>query len=391
MTNLSPKAPLAGLLALTLTSCGLLDAGIIDETCEDLPQGCDGGGDGGADGGAPVTITLDDIDPPYGLITGDDSVVISGGPFTAQSVVRFGDQEAELRSWLEGELRVDTPAADAEGWVDVTVETPDGSGSLASGYRYFNDGSGYTGLAGIFDYTHSIGILASAGDTATARIVMLDPTDTIDWWKRYVPSKGQCARDRSASTNWNTVDPGAGALEIFRTDGEYIALDWDAAEQSFNGIDGDGDVPADVMEPGTTWSIKSFNGSDWPDFSVDPVGVVPQAFELTYPELDTSSTPVLSEYDLKFEWTSDGNNDGVIIDLNLVDGGSGIAVERVSCVVDDTGSFEMGTDAFSRWEAGYTLYVKVGVAILTEGTLPLNGSDTRVIGSYLVAAAATTE
>lgn len=377
---------------LLLAACaGLFDGGKIDETCEDLPGGCDGGGDAGADTGPELELEVGTLDPVYGPVDGGTVVAISGGPFAADAVVTFGDSQATLRSWTETELLVETPAASQEGWTSVAVQTSQGSGVSDDAYRYFEDGTGYTGLVGFVQFRHPIGTLASQGDKAFAVVQFLEPTTQDGWWDRFAGAMGQCYPDYDPNLGWESIDPGASTLELVGTDGTAVALAWDSAEQAYNGTSGTGEVPADHVTPGSTWSLPSFQGTELPEFSLDSFVALPDEFELTAPALDTTSTPVLTQEDLVFEWSSKGEADGVIIDLTLADGATGSQLERVTCLVEDNGAYTPPTGAFSEWDEGLVLYVKVGLAIETRGILPLNNSDVRINGAYTISGAATTD
>lgn len=379
------------MILLLITACaGLFDAGRIDETCEDLPGGCDGQGDGGADTGPTIDIAVTALVPDYGPVNGGNSVTIRGGPFTAEAEVRFGGVPAAVRSWTEGELVVDAPTAQGEGWVAVEVTTGEGAGSTDRGYRYFRDQSGKTGLVGFVQYKHSVGALAAQGDVASARLAFLDPVNDDGWWSQYASGPGSCHRDYAPNLGWQPLDPGAATLPL-ESDHATIALAWDGAEVAYNGVDGTGEVPAAELVPGSSWTIPTFESDELPTFGLPALATVPGAFELTAPAIDTATTPVLTQDDLAFRWSSDGEADAVIIDLTLADAGTGAQVQRVTCLVEDNGSFELPTGAFSLWEPDLVLYLKVGVAVEVIETLPLDQSSTRVVGAYTVSGAATTD
>ncbi len=381
-------------LAITalLSGCGgLFDAGTIEETCNDLPQGCNGGGDGGSgDTGTPIDLAVDSVDPEYGPTAGGTSVTITGGPFTSDATVSFGGVDATVRSWTDSTLQVDTPAIGNGDWVDVTVQTGEGEGSLSHAYRYFEDGGGKTSLLGYFSYTESVGALAGAGNLAHASLQFIQPEAGATWWTTVTSAINTCELNWDGSPTWLAVDPGADSLRITRSDGDTIDLAWDSAEKSFNGTDGDGDVPADILLPDTIWSVASFDSDELPSFGLSGLATMPGAFTLTSPDLDGYSTPVVKEKALDFYWTASGA-DAVIIDMRLVDGGTGAEVERVTCAVDDDGSFHVPANTFTQWAANLVLYVKVGPGVESHGVVELDGSESRVLATYLLSGAATTE
>lgn len=375
---------------LLLLSCGLLDGGAIDETCEDLPGGC-GGADGGAtDTGQPIVIAVESLDPLYGLTSGGEPVVIRGGPFAADVEVRFGDERAEVRTWLADELRVLTPQADQEGWVDVTVTTSAGEGTLAHGYRYFRDGSGMTGMIGRVERVEQVGALAALGETGAAQVAFLTPKAGASYFDTVADDWDSCRRNWSPDLGWVLVDPGAASLTLSSTDGaDPLVLAWDEAEDLFNGSDGDGSVDVDLLQEGDTWEVLDFASSDFPAFDLPELVTLPGQVELTSPDLDSTSLS-LGVGDLDFTWQQGTDGTGLVFLLNLVDGGTGTQVEQVSCLVADDGSFSVAPTTFQSWEAGLTLYIKVGRALETTSTLPLNQADTRLVGIHAVLGAAVT-
>lgn len=391
MSNPLPRSAVA-LTWVLLAGCqGLFDPGTIEETCNDLPQGCNGAGDGGAeDTATPIDIAIDGVDPEYGPTDGGTTVTITGGPFAADATVTFDGIEGTVESWTETRLQVVTPAVATADWVAVAVQTSEGSGSLDHAFRYFADGTGLTRVVGSLSYTKSVGALASAGSLAHANLQFIEPMEGATWWSTITSAINTCERNWDPSLEWVPFDPGADHLRITRSDGKAIDLTWDGAEHQFNGVDGDGDVPADVLLPDTIWSIATFDSDELPTFSVSALATMPDAFELALPSLDDETVPVVKEESLDFSWVTSGA-DAIIIEMRLVDGGTGAEVERVSCAVDDDGRFHVPVGTFTAWEPGLVLYIKIGPAYETRGTIELDNSQTRVLASYQVSGAASTE
>lgn len=378
-------------LALVLMSCGLFDGGGIDQTCEDLPGGCGGGDGGGDDTGQVIPIAVDSIEPIHGLTTGDEPVVIRGGPFAADVQVRFGDEPAEVRTWLADELRVLTPQRSQEGWVDVTVTTSRGEGQRAQAYRYFRDGTDQTGMLGRLERVTQVGALASLGETGTVQLGFLTPQSDASIFDTIADGWDSCRRNWSPDLGWTLVDPGSESLTLTSSaGGADIVLAWDAAETWFNGTSGDGAVDADLLQVGDTWEVQGFTSSDLPEFDVQALVTLPEAPVISSPDLQSTSL-ALGAGDLDFVWRADSSSTGLVFLLTLVDGGTGSQVERVSCLVQDDGSFSVPPTTFQSWEAGLTLYIKVGRAVETTSILPLNNADTRVVGVNAVLGAAVTQ
>lgn len=375
---------------LVLSACGLFDAGEIEQSCEDTPEGCatsDGGGDGGTTG--TITIAVDAVEPAYGVMDGGDTVTITGGPFAADAVVTFGTREASLRTWKETELLVQTPSSSTEEWVDVSVTTSEGLGKQISAFRYFRDGEGKTTGLGMIEYLRPVGVLSTQGDSASGKVGFISPKSGATWYDQYSDGWDSCRRNWEPDLGWAPADPGAASLDLSEYGGSgSISLAWDAAESHYNGTDGDGDIPTTSLPLGGTWDLLPISSDDWPSFSVEGLFRMPSSFELTSPRLDTETT--LAQNQVVFVWTPDTSSSGVIIEATLVDPSSGSQLERVSCLATDDGAFTVPSSAFQSWASGLTLYLQIGRTIETVSLLPLNRGDLRIVGSVATIGAATT-
>ncbi|MCB9777305.1 MAG: IPT/TIG domain-containing protein [Alphaproteobacteria bacterium] len=381
-------------LLLLMAACtGLFDNGVIDKTCEDLPAGCDGtAGDEGIDTAPPEVISIEAVDPAYGLTAGGDDIVITGGPFDASVAVKLGARDATLVSWQPGSVRVTTPAASAVGWTSISITTDAGEGSLDEGFAYFPDGTGETGMLGELQFRESVGSLAGLGTSGRARLVFIEPDTGAAWWQTWTNSLGRCQTDYQPDLGWENRDPGASTLTLTEDGGGTLALKWDSALQAYNGQDGSGVVDADDMPAGSAFSIASFEGAEFPEFGADDVVELPTTFDLLAPaEMLSTAGGTLGRGDLSFRWSGSGTGDGVLIGLRLVDPDTGAELQEVTCAAEDEGSFTVPSSAFTEWDAGLTLYITVGRAIETTSTLPLDRSDMRVLGSYVLVGAVTTE
>lgn len=381
-------------LILLMAACsGLFDNGVIDETCEDLPGGCDGpAGDDGIDTAPPQVISIEGVDPAYGLSAGGDDVVIVGGPFDASVAVSFGARDATIVSWQPGNVRVTTPAASELGWTSIGITTDDGEGSLEEAFAYFADGEGETGMLGELQYRESVGSLAGLGDSGFGRLQFIEPDTGASWWQTWTDAVGRCKTDYQPDTGWVSRDPGASTMTLTNAHSGTLDLAWDSALQAYNGQDGSGTIDAGDMVAGSTWSIAAFSGAEFPEFGIDDMVTIPDDFELLAPEaLLASTSETLGQDELSFRWSGSGQGDGVVIEVRLVDPGTGSELQEVTCVAEDEGSFTVPASTLTAWEAGLTMYVTVGRAVETNAELPLDRSDVRIVGSYVLVGAVTTE
>ncbi|MFI5104356.1 MAG: IPT/TIG domain-containing protein, partial [Terriglobales bacterium] len=83
---------------------------------------------------APPTVVA--ITPNAGSIAGGTSVTISGASFTAGSTVTIGGANATAVSFVNSSTLIANTPAGAQGPVDVTVTTANGSGTLKSGFTF---------------------------------------------------------------------------------------------------------------------------------------------------------------------------------------------------------------------------------------------------------------
>jgi hypothetical protein len=85
-------------------------------------------------GNGPLSIT--EISPRRGPVTGGDTITITGTGFTADARVYLGDTRAEVASATGTTITLVTPAVSRGGIVDVTVEVAGHRVTLARGFTY---------------------------------------------------------------------------------------------------------------------------------------------------------------------------------------------------------------------------------------------------------------
>ena len=141
---------------LVLVACGsmqsypeapteALDTGLEATGESDLDAGDDDDDD---DASVVASIAVDAVQPTYGLDLGGEEVTILGGPFTENTTVLFGDDEAEVLSVDDDRLVVVTPSTTAEGHVDIIIRDGEAQGVMPEGYRFWRDATGKAGMVG---------------------------------------------------------------------------------------------------------------------------------------------------------------------------------------------------------------------------------------------------
>ena len=84
----------------------------------------------------PAPPTVVSVTPAAGTISGGTSVTISGASFTSGSTVTIGGAAATGVSFVNSSTLIANTPAGAQGTVDVTVTTPNGSGTLKQGFTF---------------------------------------------------------------------------------------------------------------------------------------------------------------------------------------------------------------------------------------------------------------
>ena len=150
------------------------------------------------------------------------------------------------------------------------------------------------------------------------------------------------------------------------------------------------DGPLTSYEQRTSWALTSVEGGALPDFSIDEVARTPGAFELYAPYLFGSAPPVLTKSDLRLEW-GEVEADRVMIMVKRFGPDLGEPIEVLGCVAENDGEFHVqGANWVEPWDRDQWLYIYVGAVLEGEGTVPLNGAESRVAGVYWLVGAAVT-
>lgn len=116
---------------------------------------------------APEPVTVTGLTPNTGLLTGGELIYIDGTNLKAGATVKFGNKTVSLAGVVSStRVKVNAPAGDAVGPVDVTYTNPDGQTfTLTNGYTYTAPVPTITGLS------------PNHGDLAGGTIVYIDGTN----------------------------------------------------------------------------------------------------------------------------------------------------------------------------------------------------------------------
>jgi hypothetical protein len=334
---------------------------------------------------SPLEITR--VEPRNGSTAGGQAIELQGGPFDASAQVWFGDQRATVQSAGSALLRVTSPAG-AAGYVPIRVVTDTHSGRRDDAFQYWPDGQGRNGVLGGFHHYRYIGTYWEGGTTpppeASASLFFVEPSN-FEYWRFYAPSIGSCASEYRTDADIFVYNPDITRFTLRR--GTSSALNLFRNTQYAYLYETAGNVASQYANS-ATWTVESDGGVDWPAFVLDGALSTPASFAITSPAISGSEIARVSR-GFRITWGGSGG-DYVILRL-LRFNTAGTLQEEVSCVVSDTGTFNVPSSAFTGWQANAQLTIVVGRVVTGAGTLPHNRSRSGMVGAQWLIGAAFTQ
>lgn len=403
---------LAG-LPLLLAGCGfglVLDTGLGDGpgggpgdsgTPDDTGDTDDtnGGGDTDSGGGGGDTdtdtdtqdpgddvVAVESVEPGYGTTAGGVEVTIRGGPFDSATRVSFGGTLGTVTSTSSSQLRVVTPATSTEGEVDVVVTTSGGSGTLTSGFMYFEDGTGKAGVVGALYWVDQVGTYWSGApqDWGSAWFIFTPPTD-LEYWELYAPSLDSCDSDYVWNGDLYYYETGLSSVNLDLATGGTLAFTWDGTEDLAFEV---ADLPNNRYTQGQSYDLPTISPTDMPSFAMPDIVQAPSSFSVSTPSIGGANPPALSR-SLSLAWSGSGG-DAMIAILELLTA-SGAVAETVTCAMRDDGSFTVPSGTWTAWAPDRQLNVFIGRAKTGTGTVPFNNAESQFAGVYWVYGAGITQ
>ncbi|MFZ5481820.1 MAG: IPT/TIG domain-containing protein [Myxococcota bacterium] len=370
------------------------DADTDADSDVDADSDADGDADGDADADTdtePGSLAISEVSPAYGTTAGNDVVTITGGPFdgSARDIsVRFGGNSATVTSVASDTLVVTTPAASAEGSVDVAISTPTATGSIPSGFTYFADGTGLAGVVGELNWYDVVGGYWQSGtqDWGDGWMTIVDPVD-FEFWHLYSDSLDSCQRNYSYAEEVWIWDLGVPGADLKSANGNTITLVWDAT----SGLFSDDDIANTLYTQNSAYDLDEIEGDGVPAFDIPDVVYGAGSFSVNQPQVAGSTAPRVQRTNLQFSWSGATASDAVLIILQLMDSTGNAVAETVTCAVRDDGSFTVPSSSFQSWANNRVMYVFVGRGEKPTGTMPLNGARSEMAGIYWVVGAAQTQ
>jgi IPT/TIG domain len=356
------------------------DSGLPGESDADTDSDSDADADTDTDTDTdtdPGGITIDRVSPGYGSTAGGTQVTIEGGPFDSSALVRFGGTAADVVTVGNNELVVETPSASAEGYVDVTVATDDGSGSLTSGFQYLTDGTGLAGAMGTVEWVHYNGSYWDGGTTdyGSAYIIFTEPTDA-HWWDIYAPLDSCEDESYEFSGDIYAIDQSVSSITLTPSTGSAITATWDANYYGYL----DDTLANNQFSQNGSYDLGTVTGDYYPPFSVSGFVKTPTSFSVSTPAISGTTPPNITRSQT-INWTA-GSADRVLIMMGLVNSAGTDYDQFIYCVATDDGAFAVPSSTWTSWPSDRQVNIWVGKAMESGALLDFNNSESRVLGIY---------
>lgn len=354
-------------------------------------SGSGSGGSGGSGGdGEPIDVTS--ISPAWGLSTGGDEATVSGGPFDSSTVISIGSTESTVVTRGTTSMVVKTPAytritaGEGKATVNVLAENDDGGeGRLDDGFTYYEDASKKAGLIGAIHWNHYVGSYWSGGgDYGSAELIFTTPPADIHYWNLYGDALDGCQDDSyNITDSYGDIyvyDQGVSSLTLVPASGTRTTLYLDAKTGTYAN---DADLATGQVPQGTRLDLDTVNGTFAPEaFSVTGFGKTASSFSVSTPNISGSSLQNFNQSSFNVSWSGGSSGDVVLI-ISYTTNSSGTVGDSVYCLARDDGSFQIPYSAWARaWTRGNYVYLLVGRAVESAGTLPYNNGETRFAGIY---------
>ncbi|MDP2314420.1 MAG: IPT/TIG domain-containing protein [Pseudomonadota bacterium] len=356
----------------------------IDETDTDTDADSDTDTDSDTDSDTDTDTDADtdsellnvrDVTPAYGTTVGGTQVVITGGPFDSSATIRFGTAVATRVSVSANEIVVQTPAQTAEGMVDVSVTTSDGTGALTSGFTYYEDGTDTYGLIGSMEWVHYVGSYWSGTDEGSASFYLTPPTD-IDYWELYSRTLDSCGSEY-VGPDLYYYEPALSSASLTLPSGGTLAFPWDTTTTTFAARA----VTSAQYVQGGSYDLDPMQPDGFPLFDVPNVLTLPSSFTVSAPAMSGGTPPNLTRSALNLTWSGSGG-DAMVAILALRNAAQDDWDETITCAMRDDGSFTVPSATWNRWTSARYVDILIGRVKMASGTIPYNNADSGFAGIY---------
>ncbi len=315
---------------------------------------------------------VDSVEPTFGVP--GDTVIVNGSNFDQSARVFFGQSEAEVLGGEPTGMRVVVPDG-SEAQLDLRVQTDSGEGVLQDAFWRLEDGQGLAGITGFFEYSAYVG--GYWGDppdpTAAFRATLLHPSD-FSWEDLYAAGVDQCALNYEFSGDFSVLDAGLDTITMQGQGSQPLTLAWDPKTYFFEVAVADEDFVFDER-----FDLQTVQPDNYPSFEAQDLLRTPTStFTVSQPAIEGASAPTIGR-SFTMEW-SGGSADLLAVTIGRSGSDGGVA-EVISCLADYDGSFTV-PDLWTDWNEEGVVYLWISALRLADGTLPLNGAHSGMVGMY---------
>lgn len=376
------RAPL--LLLALLTGCGTGLEGLVDET--DDPQT------------GPVRIT--DVQPWWGPTAGGTLITVTGEGFSGNVVVKFGDVPAAAFREDADTLLVTTPAAAAEGPVDLLVETAEGETRLPDGFWYSNSGRPDTGEDTDTDVTGS-GLVGGLVEFSMVQVacpacfsMSVDlqvagaaafHEPTAMGWSDWLPASGTCALNpqmpapttaRQDLGEWVYLESGSTSVPLRRTTGA-------------NGVQYEGQgLTEPQFRRNASFDVNVPDGGAYGSFRVEGGLQTTEGFtslspmELLYVYPEAAFAAPISQYGQAFTWAPSGSASGFLVLVDVYTEYGDAFLGQIACYGPDNGAMVVPGTLLAQFPSWGLVAVGLYRYHRGESVLPHNGATLESISQF---------
>lgn len=238
----------------------------------------------------------------------------------------------------------------------------------------FTDGTGLTGAVGALEWYQLLGGYWEDGAASFGRAWwgLVEPTE-VRYWDIFGDTPDACVNGL-AFPPVTLIDLGA---EESLLRGEDVELPMMLAADGFF----EAEVGEGEFRPEAAYDVVVEDALRVPGFTVGNALRTPPEPVLLSPRLDRDRPPQLSMDELNLEWDPVGA-DAVLVLVERVDA-NGEVQETVGCRPVDDGAFTVPAEIWSEdWTSGQWVHVYLGMASEGVGVVPMNNSDSRIVGVW---------
>jgi hypothetical protein len=294
----------------------------------------------------------------------------------------MGSQPATVISADLHELVVRSPAYGSTGAVAVEVETATGYGASTGSFTYWADGAGKAGVLGTLIWSDTVGGYWADAQEGFAYAYFIDPQD-VHWWQFMVDTMDTCENDGFTPAASATILDTTGLNSLRMSAGSRnIDLTYNASTLAFE----NNALTASTYGAGSTYNLLAPT-SVFPAEDVSSFVTAAAASTISTPNIGGSTPPTLTKAQT-FTWNSASiTADWILIEMYLLNSGATAIADGVVCVARNDGSFAVNGAKWASWTTGRQVNVFFGPTIEATGTLPWNGADSRMTGTYYIVGA----